>query len=76
MLKDTVKALPDWYGPFLFVCAGLFFAYQGLYILNSNSLTNEKQTIKFSSANFQKMSSPSYVLLRIQKVGGKQCRSR
>ena len=41
-----------------------------------NSLTTEKQTTKFSSANFQKMLSPSYIILRIQRLEGKQCRSR
>ena len=45
-----------------------------LYIVNS--LTTEKQTTKFSSANFQKMLSPSYIILRIQRLGGKQCESR
>ena len=41
-----------------------------------NSLTTKKQTTKFSSANFQKMLSPSYIILRIQSLEGKQCRSR
>ena len=41
-----------------------------------NSLTTEKQTTKFSSANFQKMLSPSYIILRIQRLEGKQCKSR
>ena len=41
-----------------------------------NSVTTEKQTTKFSSANFQKMLSPSYIIWRIQKLEGKQCRSR
>ena len=46
-------------------------------ITNSfNSLTTEKQTTTFSSANFQKMLSPSYIILRIQRLEGKQCRSR
>ena len=31
---------------------------------NVNSLTTKKQTTKFSSANFQKMLSPSYIILR------------
>ena len=31
---------------------------------------------KFSSANFQKMLRPSYIILRIQRRVGKQCRSR
>ena len=41
-----------------------------------NSLTTKKQTTKFSSANFQKMLSQSYIILRIQRLEGKQCRSR
>ena len=42
-----------------------------------NSLTTKKQATKFSSANFQKMLSPSYIILRIQiPIEGKQCRSR
>ena len=44
--------------------------------LTLNSLTTEKQTTKYSSANFQKMLSPSYIILRIQRLEGKQCRSR
>ena len=40
-----------------------------------NSLTTEKQMTKFSSANFYKMVSPSYIILRIQRLEGKQCRS-
>ena len=44
--------------------------------IHINSLTTEKQTTKFSSANFQKMLSPSYIILRIQRLEGKQCRSR
>ena len=38
------------------------------------SLTTKKQT-KFSSAYFQKMLSPSYIILRIQRLEGKKCRS-
>ena len=41
-----------------------------------NFLTTKKQTTKFSSANFQKMLSLSYIILRIQRLEGKQCRSR
>ena len=32
---------------------------------SSNYFFTEKQTTKFSSANFQKMLSPSYIILRI-----------
>ena len=39
-----------------------------------NSFTTKKQTTKFSSANFQKLLSPSYIMLRIQRLDGKQCR--
>ena len=35
-----------------------------------NSLTTEKQTTKFSSANFQKILNPSYTILRIQRLEG------
>ena len=38
-----------------------------------NSLTTEKQTTKFSSANLKKMLSPSCIILRIQRLEGKQC---
>ena len=40
-----------------------------------NSLTTEKQTTNFSSAKFQKILNPSYIILRIQRLEGKQCRS-
>ena len=40
------------------------------------TLTTNKQTTKFSFANFKKMLSPSYIILRIQRLGGKQCRCR
>ena len=39
-------------------------------------LTTKKQTTKFSSANFKKMLSPSYIILRIQRLESKQCRCR
>ena len=51
---------------------------EGLYQLHQlrtiviNSLTTEKQTTKFSSANFQKMLSPCYSILRIQRLEGKR----
>ena len=41
-----------------------------------NSLTTKKQKTKFSSANLQKMLSPNYIVLRIQRLEDKQCRSR
>ena len=41
-----------------------------------NSFTSRKQMTKFSSANFQKILSQSYTILRIQKLESKQCRSR
>ena len=40
------------------------------------SLTTKKQMAKFLSAYFQKMLSPSYIILRIQRLEGKQCISR
>ena len=45
-------------------------------ILMLNSLTTIRQTTNFSSANFQKMLNPSFIILRIQKLEGKQCKSR
>ena len=42
----------------------------------SNSLITKKQTKKFSSADFQKLLSPSYIILRIQRLEGRKCRSR
>ena len=44
--------------------------------MSVNSLTTKKQMTKFSSANFQKLFSPSDIILRIQRLQGKQCRSR
>ena len=41
-----------------------------------NSFTTKNQMTKYSSANFQKISSPSYFILRIQRLEGKQCRCR
>ena len=40
-----------------------------------NSLATKKQKTKSSSANFQnkKIKSPSYIILRIQRLEGKQC---
>ena len=45
-------------------------------ISHFNSLTTKKQLTKFSSAKFQKKLSPSYIILKIQRLEGKQCRSR
>ena len=36
-----------------------------------NSLTSKKQSTKFASANFKKMLSPSYIILRTQRLEGK-----
>ena len=41
-----------------------------------NSLTTKELMAKFSSANFQKLLSPRYIILRLQRLEGKQCRSR
>ena len=41
-----------------------------------NFLTTKKQMTKFLSANFQKMLSSKYIILRIQRPEGKQSRSR
>ena len=46
--------------------------YQWVNTCILNSLTRKKQTTKFSSANFQKkIISPSYIILRIQRLEGK-----
>ena len=45
-------------------------------ILMLNSLTTKKKSTKFLSAVFKKMISPSYIILRTQRLEGKQCRSR
>ena len=45
-------------------------------VVSTLSLPFKKQTTKFSSANFKKMLSPGYVILRIQRLECKQCRSR
>ena len=36
----------------------------------------KQQTTKFSSANFQKMLNPSYIILSIPRLEGKECKSR
>ena len=36
----------------------------------------KKQMTKFTSANFQKMLSLSHIILKIQRLEGKQCSSR
>ena len=49
---------------------------QQVYRYLLDSLTTEKQTTKFSSAGFQKMLGPGCVILRVQSLEDKQCRSR
>ena len=67
-LKDKSKKLK---------CCLLQFMFGALRVkatsLNRlfNSLTTKKQTTKFLSANFQKMFSPSYIILRTQRQEGK-----
>ena len=51
-------------------------AFPQLSLFNSLTTCTQNQLAKFSSANFQKMLSPSYIILRIQRLDGKQCRSR
>ena len=41
-----------------------------------NYLSAKKQMTKFTSVNFQKMSGPSCIILIIQRLEGKSCRSR
>ena len=58
---------------------GDYIACDALLILKMkrfNSLAAKKQTTKFSSANFQKMWSPICIILRIERLEGKHCRSR
>ena len=43
-------------------------------LLTSACQTTKKQRTKFSNANFKKMLSPSYIILRIHRLEGKQCR--
>ena len=40
-----------------------------------NSFNSKKQATKFLSANFQKILSPNFNILSIQRLEGKQCRS-
>ena len=50
--------------------------FWGLKYYNEKLNSTKQQTTKFSSANFQKLLSPSYITLGIQRLEGKQCRSR
>ena len=43
--------------------------------LSLTLLTTKTQTTKFTSANFQKLLGPSYIILKIQLPEGIQCRS-
>ena len=55
---------------------GKWLTFYGVVPVYINSLTTEKQTTKFSSANFQKKKkNPSYTIKRIQRLEGKQYRS-
>ena len=47
-----------------------------LIIWQLTPLTTKKQPTNFSSASFQKMLNPSYTILRIPRLEGKQYRSR
>ena len=42
---------------------------------NINSLTTKRQTTKFSSANLQKVLTPTYIILRIQRLEGRHMRA-
>ena len=42
-----------------------------LRLKHLNSFTTKKQTTKLPSTNFQKMLSPSYIMLKIQRLEGK-----
>ena len=52
-------------GIYLSADAGWSWSHVSYHI---NSLTTKKQTTKFSSANFQKNLSLSYIILRIQRL--------
>ena len=77
--KDKSKKLKCRLLQFLFGALRVNMDYTGEKVncsVRINSITTEKQTTTFSSANFNKMLSPSYIILRIQTLEGKQCRSR
>ena len=57
-------------------CSKKYWTMFGTSHCELNSFTTEKQTTKFLSANFQKMLSPCYIILRIQRQEDKQYRSR
>ena len=48
----------------------------GSKLFDIPSYFTKKRMTKFSAANFHKMFCPSYIILRIQRQKGKQCRSR
>ena len=41
-----------------------------MVLTRDHKVTTKKQTTKFSSANFQKSLSPSFIILRIQRLEG------
>ena len=49
---------------------GVGIGTQVLIVIQINSLTTKQQTTIFSPAIFQRMLSPSYVILRIQRLKG------
>ena len=53
-------------------CTKLINVSDNIDVKVVSSLTTKEQTTKFSSANFQKMLSPSYII----RLKGKQCGSR
>ena len=74
------RCLVTWQIPFLTCCLPLWmvkpFQNGASFFLKKKkkkkkSLTAKKQTTKFSSANFQKMLSPSHITLRIQRLKSK-----
>ena len=60
--KNMVELLPMKMYPFTLALP--------LYDRCVTSLITKKQTTEFSSANFQKKLSPSYIILRIQRLEG------
>ena len=64
LLRVNAKDLPK------FPCYSLCGKETLLMWTKLNSLTTKKQTTKFSSASFQNILSPNYIILRIQRLEG------
>ena len=73
--KYASVPIPFWRSSSVWVCQGNFLTIFRVITILALEIP-KKQTTKFSSAIFQKMLSPSYIILRIQRLEGKQCISR